>query len=198
MMARNHILGGTAMLVGGVSLAYAGASWADEWLGSISPGWLGQAGDAVEGWLRSSLWLGLPLFWLGCLLPDIDSKSSKLGRLVHVPGPHRGLTHTNWVLLLLGVGAWFDPTGVVWWLLLGVVTHLVIDGWSKAGRVGFYPLGRYKIITFADGTPCVVTAKYRQGLYKSGKPSELIVLGCLLAVTVGLAALAVFTHQQLG
>lgn len=208
MMAGNHLIGGTAVLLSGVSLFYAGSLWLGEAAGTAPMVFLGRGGDLQEAlgtivamvmtWLATTFWLGLPIFWLGTLLPDIDSKKSTLGRYIHVPGPHRGLTHSNWVLMLLAVLAWFDPTQLTWWLLAGVATHHATDSWSAAGRVGFFPLGKHRIITFPDGTPCVVTTKRHRGLYKSGDGREALVMAGLVILAGGGIALAVFTSHTLG
>lgn len=188
------------------------------WVLRLWPSWLGGFGDTVPAWAQhpisvgaswlvqwvmpEQLWslggvlyliLAVVLFWVGSLLPDIDSKSSLLGRHLHVPGPHHGFTHTNWFLAILLLFALPGFTRVLFWLFLGALLHCLVDGMSKAGRVGFYPLSKHKIIAFPDGTPCVVTVGNRISLYKVGGISELVVL----VVSVALCAFSVWAALTL-
>lgn len=178
------------------------------WLLGLWPSWLGGIGEGAA-WVVSpvstlaqslvnwtvpvdllSVWgalyvlLAVVLFWVGSLLPDIDSKTSMLGRHFHVPGPHHGITHTNWFLAVLLALSLPGFTRVLFWLFLGALLHCLVDGLSKAGRVGFYPLTKHKLITFPDGTPCVVKAGNHLSLYKVGEISETLVLVAALALCV--------------
>lgn len=121
------------------------------------------------------------LFYLGTLLPDIDSKDSMLGRFVHLPLEHRTWTHTLWFVILLTILVYYVP--IMWWLWWGYVLHLFWDSFSKAGICWLYPISRYK--TYPGG------AKVKRGhnlkLYGTGDVSETVVTW----VIVGLAVLAV-------
>lgn len=214
MMGKNHLIGGTALAVaGGAWLVrfkdpdFAPAQAGDAWLASAIGLWPGDtlswSEHLLSDWAQAVLnWVwpvatGVPavlyglaavlLFWLGSLLPDIDSKSSMLGRRFHVPGPHHGITHTDWFLITLFLLSVPGATRVLVFLWLGAALHLFLDGLSRAGRVRFYPFGKHKVISFSDGTPCVVRSDKHRGLYKVGNPSELVVLG----VIVGLSACSV-------
>jgi inner membrane protein len=103
---------------------------------------------------------------LAGLLPDIDSPGSTIGRrtwpvssLVNAAAGHRGLTHTVWFCLAasLGLAALSPIVGVyaghyyhfhTWpaaWLvgtlvLLGALSHLVLDACTVSGIKPFAPL----------------------------------------------------------
>lgn len=82
------------------------------------------------------------LFFIGCLLPDCDSRTSTLGRWFHIPVEHRTWTHTIWFLLIFAVLSWHFP--ILWSLTFGVFLHLFCDAFSRAGVCWFYPFSRYK------------------------------------------------------
>ncbi|KIA72701.1 hypothetical protein ANMWB30_24690 [Arthrobacter sp. MWB30] len=117
------------------------------------------------------------LFFVGSLLPDIDSKTSIVGRHLHMPGPHHGITHTDWFLAALFLASFPEQTRALVWLWFGALLHCWMDGLSRAGRVRFYPFGRYRTIALPrGGGDCVVTAGTHQGLYRVGHSSELVLL----------------------
>ncbi len=147
-------------------------------------------------WGEPSAWWMLPLcaalLLLGSLLPDADSDKSLLGR--HLPdgwaGPHRGITHTNWVLLgLLLPGLLFEPLRPLLWLFWGALLHDVVDGWSRAGRAAWWPLGRWREVSHGGTTMIVVDG--RRSLYRAGQVSEAVVLVGLLAASAALLLVSV-------
>lgn len=163
-----------ALVEGPVSGA---ASWA---LGWVAPWW----GEASAAWM---LPLCAALLLLGSLLPDADSARSLLGR--HLPegwaGPHRGVTHTNWALLgLLLPGLLLEPLRPLLWLFWGALLHDVVDGWSRAGRAAWWPLGHWREVSH-DGTTMIVVDG-RRPLYRAGRASEAAVLIALLAASAAL------------
>ena len=188
MMARSHLLGGTAIAGALVSTTWmlsrperTVTAWLDQAAASAGagPGFISSAASRVLEQVVPS-WYLLPvaaaLLLVGTLLPDIDSSSSRLGRWVPTPGPHRGITHSDlvtWALLVLSV---LEPSGLLIWLTLGYWSHLELDGLSRAGRARFYPLGKHKTVRLADGERLVVRTGGWRGLYKAGKPSERRVL----------------------
>jgi hypothetical protein len=116
----------------------------------VSP--LGLQGDhwPVMAGIAAALTLG------GSLLPDIDSPNSiagrRLGRPVPWLGPHRSVTHANWVPIGLFAASYCVNAVVPSQLLLGAVFyslawgylgHLIADGFSHAGRAPWWPLGRW-------------------------------------------------------
>lgn len=81
--------------------------------------------------------LSLILFVLGCLLPDIDTPYSTLGKIICIPIEHRTWTHAIYlpiVLCLIGIKYRF-----IFWLALGVICHDLCDSVSMSGLNWFYP-----------------------------------------------------------
>lgn len=117
---------------------------------------------------NSYVWCGICffLFWLGSLLPDIDSEVSTLGKHFHLPLEHRTWTHSIWFLIPLGVFAWYHPFGR--WLFAGYFLHLIFDSVSVAGICFFYPFQKYR----KYGSGAFVAKNHRIKLYRSGKISE--------------------------
>lgn len=212
MMARSHLIGGSAMAVGASSALLAlvhpgpgplsdGVAELDE-VGRVltsSPYLLSSALDALVrhagldaelGEPLSILWLlaGVLCFWLGCLAPDIDSSSSRLGRHIWFPGPHRGVTHSDWSLLLLVGLSLLPGMSILIWLAAGWATHLFLDGLSRAGRARLYPLQHpaWRVRVLGD-QPAVVRKRWR-GLYRAGHRSETVVLVFVVIVSAILGA----------
>lgn len=143
--------------------------------------------DTPDGFLSWAMFIGWIVVATGCLivggyLPDIDSKSSTLGRYVHVPLRHRGWTHSNWFVLAIFALSLFDPTHLSPWLMLGVISHDLSDELSQAGRVHWYPFTSYKVITRSNHE-IVVKPRWR-GFYQtsSSSSSEKWVYRTLMAV----------------
>ena len=123
-------------------------------------------GAAVAHMTGGNLALCMGVGALAGLLPDIDSPGSTIGRrvwpvssFVNATARHRGVTHTVWFCLAasLGLGALSPVAGVyvmrhfhlsAWpaaWLvgtlvLLGALTHLVLDACTVSGIRPFAPL----------------------------------------------------------
>lgn len=91
------------------------------------------------------------------------------------PIAHRGWTHTLWALL--GVGALAATVApVLVWLLVGMVTHVLLDAASMAGWVWYYPLmpSTWDVIEKGD-TRIVVSTRRRSVMgdrlrYHAGVP----------------------------
>lgn len=196
MMGRSHLIGGSAIAAASLSAVYAlsqdvlpdSLSAVSVWSQALLD-WLVPVQGAVS--LSVYLVISCLLFWLGCLLPDIDSKTSMIGRLFPgFPGPHRGVMNTYWVVALLVLCALPEPVRAAVFLAFGYWTHIELDGLSRAGSVRFYPLSRHKIIRQGSGESaqrCVVVHGYKRG-YRSGKTSEYVALSvvvlCCTAITV--------------
>lgn len=122
--------------------------------------------------IRTGLYVlvGLALYALGSLLPDIDSKKSMLGRYIYLPVKHRRITHTIWVVIVLGVLSWRLP--VFWWLTWGYFLHIAWDWFSAGGIAWTWPIGRY--IEYANGVS--VKKGFRLKLYRTEGVSETIFL----------------------
>lgn len=122
--------------------------------------------------------LGFVFFYLGTLLPDIDTEKSLLGRIFHLPIEHRTWTHAVWFpLLFVVIGFWFAP---FWWLAFGYVLHLFFDSLSRGGICWLYPFRRY--IGFDSGAK--VAKGHRIKLYSTGEISEYIVAGIVVFIAV--------------
>src|SRR5437667_12444637 len=109
--------------------------------------------------------IGIILFILGSLLPDIDHPNGTLRQMMDLPKflkqpigeiiPHRGPTHTIWAgigfsLLTLGLAAWTGNsllvtlgTGLA--MLLGYGSHLILDSLNPSGVKWLSPLRDSKL-----------------------------------------------------
>lgn len=116
--------------------------------------------------------------WLGSLLPDIDSKSSYLGRYVHLPLKHRTWTHTIWAVLLLFFLCLTGSFGCSIWL--GYTLHVVVDSFSVCGVCWTYPLKKYRY--FSNGA--MVKPHHRLKLYHAGKNSETVCFWIVIAICI--------------
>ncbi len=204
MMGRNHIVAGIGLAAVGAAGLKAGEGLTDAKVASLAglpprlveraERGLGLVGDLcvwaqdwlvpVEGGAGLAFYFAAAaaLFVLGTLLPDIDSSSSILGRRLRVPlGPHRGITHTDWFLVLLLLAALPEPTRVLAFLWLGAVTHCALDGWSTAGRARFWPLGRYRSVSLPDGGLCIVRQSPRALHYRTGGAGEYVLAWAIAA-----------------
>lgn len=228
MMGKNHLITGAAATTAMVSLVVTMGNRenytvrnADGLIGAVTRWWgieqaemLTRLGESVAHWIMpfgtaetpvGSLYLltGVVLSMLGSLGPDIDSRSSWVGRrwpgriwrfLMPRNTPHRGWSHSIWLQLLLLLAALPEPGRVMLFFWFGWSTHCLMDSLSKAGRVMLYPLGRYRVVTLSGGTRCVVQAKSRRGLYKTGHRSETTVAWVVVFIYALLTALIWFLH----
>lgn len=219
-MGRNHMIAGAGLGFAGAGLLRGatkleGFSWGSppealpDWAAErIAQGisWLGEAATWFIDWLVPVegegllLWgylaLAGALFILGTLLPDVDSRKAKLGRLTRLGGllgPHRGFTHTDWFLAVLLLVSLPGPTRVLAFLWLGAVTHAELDGWSTAGRARFWPLGSYRVKALPDGDLAVMRPSPRALHYRTGGLAEVV----LVWVCVGLGVAALFWSARL-
>lgn len=212
MMYRSHVALGSAITVAGAATAglVIDPSWGLPALIDTSGLPLGvglsAAGQRVVEWfipwsltqMMGLLWMAvsLGLLWLGFGLPDVDSSTSRLGRHVPTPGPHRGLLHSDWPVYALVVLSVWEPLRPLLWLALGYWTHLELDGFSRAGRARWYPLGSGWRETTFHGERMIVRTGWR-GLYRANQRSErwfyvAVVIGCLVPV----AALVLAWYHQ--
>lgn len=92
-------------------------------------------------------------FIFGVLLPDIDSHRSILGRYIQGISrsiPHRTITHTIWMVLLIGCMGFYFKNLYVLAMVLGYTLHILQDTLSKQGICWFYPIvGKYN--SFGSG-----------------------------------------------
>lgn len=201
MMGRSHLVGSVAFS----TIAIAGATWLERTDRSHLPARIPWSAEVESGLRQGATWflthvmppgidmvtlvwfvpIAIALMLFGSVLADADHDKSLVGRRLHIPVIHRGLTHTDWVLLGFGALVFVDPTHVSSWFWLGLASHAFLDELSSAGRVHFYPFTRHKVITTPDGNQVVVKQNWK-GLYKTGRPSEYVVLTlfCVLSAWV--------------
>ncbi|MEM4248424.1 MAG: metal-dependent hydrolase, partial [Candidatus Nanoarchaeia archaeon] len=100
----------------------------------------------------------IPCVLFGALLPDIDKPNSKISskipavsRIINIFSRHRGIFHS----LLFAI---FLP-GIVWYfishtygiaILVGYLSHLVIDGFTKEGINFLHPFARLHLSGFVE------------------------------------------------
>lgn len=133
--------------------------------------------------------LSLGLFWLGSLLPDIDSKKSILGKFLHLPVKHRGVTHSVWALSILSILTLFcNP---LFWLTLGYFLHILMDSLSAGGICWLYPIQKYR--EYPGGAK--VAPGHWLKLYRTGETSEVVITILFCAVLFG-ASLVWLLYQR--
>lgn len=130
--------------------------------------------------------IGLGLYFVGTLLPDIDCETSMLGRYVYIPVQHHTWTHTAWVLALFAVFSLFSPVFV--WLFAGYFIHLLCDSPSACGVAWFYPITKYK--TYLNGAR--VKKGHKVKLYHTGKTSEIVFAAILCLLNFAIFGLGLF------
>lgn len=89
---------------------------------------------------------------LGSILPDIDSRHSKINRWSGFVGniatflaKHRGFFHSLlFFLILFFVISYYWKNNYAWGLLLGYFAHLIGDGITRRGVQIFYPFSKFK------------------------------------------------------
>ncbi len=118
---------------------------------------------------------------VGSLLPDVDSPTSAIGRLlpfISVPleqrWGHRTVTHSFLALACVGVAAL--PFLLLSWtiyvaILMGYLSHLIADCATKSGVPLFYP----------SLTPCVLPADDRYRVHTGSLTGEGPIFLCLTA-----------------
>lgn len=122
---------------------------------------------------------------IGALVPDMDTDSSVLGRIVKLPGKHRTWTHAIWIPAVLGYLAWRTGSGLAAMACAGWLAHIGADWLSRGGVCLLWPLTRY--LDETDGYTYHVAPGHRPKLYYTGKPSEYVTAAVL---TVAMAAAA--------
>lgn len=92
------------------------------------------------------------------LLPDIDSPNSKaskklgaIGKITRVFTKHRGIFHSLWIPLIAGAVLWYF-VGRVYAipLVIGYFSHLLIDGFTKAGINFLHPFSTLRMQGFVE------------------------------------------------
>lgn len=104
------------------------------------------------------------------LLPDIDIKSSEIGKNFKIIGmifKHRGIFHSLFFIILLIVLSYFFPKYILA-VLIGYSSHVLLDCLNPKGITLFTPLSEFKI----------------NGFIRTGSLLEYIILGFILAIGV--------------
>lgn len=174
MLGRSHLLCNIAVAGTFASCASVIIHIADknEIAGALAP-----AISCISEWLLAgepvySLWtlLSIALFLFGTLLPDIDSRSSALGRFVYLPIEHRTWTHAIYApVVFCLIGIFVRP---IFWLGMGYFLHLWFDSISTCGICWLYPYPGY--VGFDSG------ARIKRGhwvkLYRTKSASETVII----------------------
>ena len=127
------------------------------------------------------IWFMMMLFFVvvGSLLPDIDNRSSILGRYFYLPIGHRTWTHSIWAVILFVFLSKYHP--FLGCICIGYVLHLLEDSVSAAGICFLYPFKKY--ISYGNGAFVAPNHKYK--FYYVGKSSEtrcmyIVILCCVI------------------
>ena len=115
------------------------------------------------------IFIGIFLYFVGSLLPDIDTPYSTLGKIIYLPFEHRTWTHAIWLPLGLCIGGiWIR---LLFWLGMGTFIHDFWDSFSASGLHWLYPINSKK-------------KPKHLALYHTSKPSEFIVVGIALTLSI--------------
>lgn len=72
---------------------------------------------------------------IGSLLPDIDNKHSIIGKTIHLPLKHRGITHSFIALVTIGIIAILANKFFMYGLFIGYALHILIDRVMTKARI---------------------------------------------------------------
>ncbi|MBW2966390.1 metal-dependent hydrolase [Candidatus Woesearchaeota archaeon] len=110
----------------------------------------------------------------GAILPDIDTPNSKIShkipvipKVLNVFSKHRGIFHSVFIAILLGLFVSYFSKSYGIALFLGYTSHLLIDGLTKKGVNLLHPLSKLRI----------------SGPIETGKIWELVLL---IVIVVGI------------
>lgn len=137
----------------------------------------------ISWWVLASI-----AFLLGTLLPDCDSKTSILGRFVHLPFKHRTWTHSVWFLAIFAFLACLHPLG--FYIFAGYFLHMFFDSLSRGGVCWFYPISKYR--NYGNGAQ--VKKKHWCKLYHTGSISEGVVDGIVIVVALFLLGVYIYLN----
>jgi membrane-bound metal-dependent hydrolase YbcI (DUF457 family) len=131
--------------------------------------------------------LVLLAFTLGTVLPDIDSENSTIGKYITPISraiPHRTITHTIWVVLLILGLAWYFESIYLLALALGYVVHITEDSFSQQGIRWFYPI------------PKIARKRWRFPFaYETGGLGETVVFFASIGIHVLCAGFVVWSNM---
>jgi inner membrane protein len=112
------------------------------------------------------------LVLFGAILPDIDTPNSKIShkipvipKVLNVFSKHRGIFHSVFIAILLGLFVSYFSKAYGIALFLGYGSHLLIDGLTKKGVNLLHPISKLRI----------------SGPIETGKLWELVLLVVIVA-----------------
>ena len=89
------------------------------------------------------------------ILPDADHDGSRISKeffpfkLISWLFNHRGIVHSVFIAgILSGILIFFGYMSIGYGLLIGYLSHLIIDGLSTNGVMLFYPFSKFKLRGF--------------------------------------------------
>lgn len=196
MMGRSHLVSAGALLFIGDGVAHGldavAANFggtlplADKYHTLLLPG----NGALDIAWTAGAL----ALYFLGSLLPDIDTSQSTIRKLIPfghktkrrnedegISPFHRTWTHSVWPVIGLSVLAYFVP--ICFWLVFGYFGHLLMDSVSNMGICWLYPFQRY----WSAPNGARVANGHKLKLYRANTPAEGVVV-CVVCL-IGFLAL---------
>ncbi|MCX6707917.1 MAG: metal-dependent hydrolase [Candidatus Woesearchaeota archaeon] len=127
----------------------------------------------IQLWSPNNQILFIMAVLLGSALPDIDHPESKVGKKVKIAGflfEHRGFFHSIFAalilyLVLLSFSSFAVYSVYITGLVMGYLSHILIDAVTKEGIMPFHPLSRFRL----------------NGFIRTGRVLEYIILAVLIA-----------------
>lgn len=174
MMARNHVIcsaAALALIAGSAAVSY-----------DVVP----VVGDTINNYVSvPSIFLCIPLYFLGTLIPDLDSPSSVLGRYSPIKLPHRTILHSLWIPILLSV--FFHDNVYVMWFVAGYLVHVLLDSISVMGVCFFWPYPGYR----SYGSGAKIKKHHVVKLYHANTREETVVAISFIVLCLGILLAAV-------
>lgn len=121
--------------------------------------------------------VGIVLFILGSLFPDIDYQDSILGKVIYVPVRHRTWTHAIWLPLILSILCF--KWSVLIYFVYGDLLHIFFDNFSYGGVCFLYPFTNY----LRHESGAFVKKNHYLKIYRTGDIREHILVIIIVALT---------------
>lgn len=130
----------------------------------------------IQMWSPNNQILFIAMVLMGSALPDIDHPESKVGKRVKIIGllfEHRGFFHSIFAalilyLVLLSFSSFAVYSVYITGLVVGYLSHILIDAITREGIMPFHPLSRFRL----------------NGPIHTGKIAEYIILVLLVVFDV--------------
>ena len=96
------------------------------------------------------------LVLLGSMIPDIDNVHSKINEKLKITKlfgylfKHRGFCHSLWFALLLFITISYLAPNIAGPILVGYISHLIIDSITKQGIDYLAPIASFKVKGFIE------------------------------------------------